>query len=89
MGNGNSFNRAQVHTQVPPNANYPPQHIPAQMAEQYRTHPYPMPPIAELLNDPTWGYTNVNEDMDSGNLGDFDVNAVSSISMLFGVVADG
>jgi len=48
-----------------------------------------MPPIAEMLDDPTWGYTNVDvgEDVDLGGLGDFDVNAVSaeqSSSVLLG-----
>jgi len=39
-------------------------------------------PIAEMLNDPTWGQEQMASTSDTGlgNMGDFDVNAVSSSS---------
>jgi hypothetical protein len=39
-------------------------------------------PIAEMLNDPTWSQeqTATNSETGLGNMGDFDVNAVSASS---------
>jgi len=82
-----------VHTQASSsdhtefNNFYPPRDFNIDQVDQYKAHR--MPPIAEMLDDPTWGYTNVDvgEDVDLGGLGDFDVNAVSaeqSSSVLLG-----
>jgi hypothetical protein len=48
-----------------------------------RGQPVPMPmPVAEMVNDPMWNHVGqngpTNLEADIGNLGDFDVNAVST-----------
>ena len=79
LENGNWFNRQATQVQPihgNPHNDYPPRD------PNYGSNSLPMPmqmPIAEMLNDPTWNDDQVggNPDTGLGNMGDFDVNAVS------------
>jgi hypothetical protein len=81
LGNGNWFNRHAP--QVPPlQGNLPSDYPPRDLNAGSNSHPVTMPmqiPIAEMLNDPNWGHDQMstNHDTGLGNMGDFDVNAVS------------
>jgi len=88
LGNGNWFNRQT--TQAPllhgnPSTDYRPHHIHAGPNSHLQSMPMQIP-IAEMLNDPTWSQDQmgVNADVGLGNLGDFDVNAVSTPSPWLG-----
>jgi hypothetical protein len=82
LGNGNWFNR-HAH-QVPSTLGYTSNHSPPRDPNVGSiSHPMPMQiPIAEMLNDPSWSQdqTGANPDTGLGNIGDFDVNAVSTSS---------
>lgn len=84
LGNGNWFNRQTV--QVPPTSSYSDDQYPLRVPDiGSQSHSVPMPmqiPIAEMLNDPTWSQeqTATNSETGLGNMGDFDVNAVSASS---------
>jgi hypothetical protein len=84
LGNGNWFNRQTI--QVPPASSYSDNQYPPRVSDiESNNHSGPMPmqiPIAEMLNDPTWGQEQMstNPDTGLGNMGDFDVNAVSTSS---------
>lgn len=87
LGVGNWFNH-QSFPSTPINSN-PSNHHPlrdnnAESSNHYMTMPMQVP-ITEMLNDPIWsqnmgGNVNGNIEMDMGNIGDFDINAVRTLS---------
>jgi hypothetical protein len=89
LGNGNWFNRQTTQTPIV-HGNPPTDYRPHDITAGPTSHFQPMPmqiPIAEMLNDPTWSQDQMgaNADVGLGNLGDFDVNAVSTPSTWLGI----
>jgi hypothetical protein len=89
-GHGNWFNRTSIHTntQLPSTSQDDMMRNEHPSRDTYagsNSHSIPMPmqiPITEMLNDPMWSQhqsdTTSNQDVGIGNLGNFDVNAVST-----------